>query len=344
MQLLPLPLGLSRDAWRYLWDAHILLHGYSPYLYAPNNPIFAPLHGSIYTNTPYREFPTKYPPGAELFYILGYLLSPKNLVGLKGLFVLCDLLTCVALAILLACRGLDPRQVIVYAWCPLPIVEFSIQGHVDALVIACTVIAVFCSRGSSRTARITSGVFLGLAILAKLYPALLLLVLVRRRDWNLPAACALTVVLGYLPFLWLSHGQIAAVVLSFSGQDTLHPSFIQNGLLLLGHSMQLAPTTMLVVGRVIEGAIGVSTVLFVKRQFSRKHISIEGAVLVLIGIGSCLYSYVFPWYIPALLPWIAVLIAPLRRISQGFSIKKLAIVVVCLSTYAVILTYLPDLR
>jgi hypothetical protein len=76
------------------------------------------------------------------------------------------------------------------------------------------------------------------AILTKLYPVLLLLVLVRRRDWGLPAACALTMVLGYLPFLVLSHGQIAAVVFSFRDQDLLHPSILQNTLLMLGSRHQ----------------------------------------------------------------------------------------------------------
>src|SRR5438105_1750883 len=33
--LINLPLELSPDAWRYLWDARVTLHGYSPYTYAP---------------------------------------------------------------------------------------------------------------------------------------------------------------------------------------------------------------------------------------------------------------------------------------------------------------------
>jgi len=28
----PLPPGLSHDAWRYLWDARVTLHGFSPYV------------------------------------------------------------------------------------------------------------------------------------------------------------------------------------------------------------------------------------------------------------------------------------------------------------------------
>jgi hypothetical protein len=342
--LLPLPLGLSRDAWRYLWDARVFMHGYSPYLYAPSDPVLASLHDTVYANTPYRQFPTKYPPGAELFYVLGYLFSPTDLVGLKGLFTLCDLLTCGALAYFLARKKLDPRRVIIYAWCPLPIVEFSIQGHVDALVIACTIMAVVCSLSSRRTARLLAGVFLGLAILTKLYPALLLLVLVRRKDWGLLAACALTMVLGYLPFLVLSHGQITAVVFSFRDQDLLHPSILQNTLLMLGHSINVAPEAMWTIGRMIEGVVGIIVVLFVQIQRLRGGMSIEGALLLLVAMVSSMYSYTFPWYMPALLPWIAALITPIQRSGKGFSIKGLTIVICWLLTAGILLVYLPDLR
>lgn len=342
--LLPLPLGLSRDAWRYLWDARVFMHGYSPYLYAPNDPILAPLHGIVYANTPYRQIPTKYPPGAELFYVLGYLLSPTNLLALKGLFVLCDLLTCGALAYLLICKRLDPRRVIIYAWCPLPIVEFAIQGHVDALAITCTVMAVVCSLSSRRSARLLTGIFIGLAILTKLYPVVLLLVLVRRRDWELLVACAFTVVLGYLPFLLLSHGQFAAVLFSFSGQDTLQPSILQGILLMLGRSIRAAPEIMWVIGRVIEGAVGIIMVLFVQIQRLYGKMSIEGALLLLIGTVLSLYSCFYPWYVPALLPWIAVLITPIRRTGKGFSIKGLTIMMIWLVTYVILLVYLPVLK
>ena len=33
VMLLPSLPSLSRDAWRYLWDARVILHGYSPYTY-----------------------------------------------------------------------------------------------------------------------------------------------------------------------------------------------------------------------------------------------------------------------------------------------------------------------
>src|SRR5712692_10484837 len=101
VMLLPLPTGLSRDAWRYLWDARVIVHGYSPYVYAPGNNVLLPLRDILFTNCRFRNIVTNYPPGAEEIYILGYLLSPENLIGLKGLFLLFDMVTCGTLTWLL---------------------------------------------------------------------------------------------------------------------------------------------------------------------------------------------------------------------------------------------------
>jgi hypothetical protein len=38
----------------------------------------------------------------------------------------------------------------------------------------------------------------------------------------------------------------------------------------------------------------------------RGRISVELAILLLVGTGFAISSHVFPWYVPALLPWIAL--------------------------------------
>ena len=154
----------------------------------------------------FRNVPTIYLPVAQGVYALSYLLAPSNLVALKGIFLLCDLVTCGALTWLLACKGLDPRHVIIYAWCPLPIVEYALQGHVDPLTIMFTVLAVLCSTSTKHGARVLTGILIGLGALTKIYPIILLAVVLRRRDWSLLAACGVTILAGYLPFLIMGHG------------------------------------------------------------------------------------------------------------------------------------------
>src|SRR2546425_8908392 len=62
--LLPLPPVLSRDSWRYLWDARVTLHGFSPYVYAPLDRALRPLLDNVLIpNSRFRTVPTIYPPG-----------------------------------------------------------------------------------------------------------------------------------------------------------------------------------------------------------------------------------------------------------------------------------------
>src|SRR5947209_8537649 len=216
IMLLPLPPNLSHDSWRYLWDARVALHGYSPYVYAPMDKALLSLQDFIYENSRYRNVPTIYPPGAQAVYLLSYLLAPSNLFFLKGIFIAFDLVTCGALALHLVRKGLDPRRVIIYAWCPLPIIEFAMQGHVDVITVTFMVLSVLCATSTWRGSRALTGFLIGMATLTKIYPILLLFAIMRRRDWALLATCLATIILGYLPYLVLGHGQVLGYFSTYS--------------------------------------------------------------------------------------------------------------------------------
>ncbi len=343
LMLINLPLVLSPDPWRYLWDARMIVHGYSPYQYAPNNQILVPLHNVVYAHAAFRDSPTKYPPGAEFSFVLGYLLSPTSLVGLKSIFVLCDLISCIALMALLVCKGRDPRYALLYAWCPLPIVEFAWQGHTDATTVTCTILAVLCAVSSKRHLRILAGVMIGLATLTKLYPIILLLVLVRRRDWGLLVACGSTIVLGYVPFILLSHGQllgsdgpIAAIV----SQREAHVGVVQNMIFITGTRLHIKASIIQGIVYVVEGLIIGITLVSVLIGRLRKHMSTEVGVLLLTAVTLTIYAHIFPWYVPTLLPWIVLSIVPLWT-EKGLSAKGLAITMIWYFTFTCIVSYIP---
>jgi len=344
--LINLPLELSPDAWRYLWDARVTLHGYSPYTYAPSDQILVPLRNIVFANAVYRQSPTVYPPGAQIFFILGYLLNPMNPVAPKVLFVLLDSVTCGALAILLARKGLDPRRVVIYAWSPLPIVEFAIAGHSDAIAISFMVLAVLCAMSSRQRVRLLAGICIGLATLVRLYPILLLVALVRRRDWGLVVACLTTIALGYLPFILLSQGDIRSVLLSFTDQRNLHPGVLDMAPFYIarGFGIKVELTSILSVTHLLEMAVAGITVLLVCIQRLRRRISVEAAALSLIAVVLIVYAHVFPWYATALLPWITILATPVWTREEGISAKGLAIAMVWYFTCTVVLSYFPGMR
>jgi len=297
VMLLPSLPSLSRDAWRYLWDARVILHGYSPYVYVPWDKALVPLRDAlILGNSRFRNVPTIYPPGAELDYVSSYLLAPSNLLVLKSIFVAFDMITCGALALLLARRGLDPRRVILYAWCLLPIVEFALQGHVDVITVMFTVLAVLSATGSRPGERVLTGILIGLGTLTKFYPLLLLVVLLRRQrgDWVLVCACGGTVLLGYLPFLILGHGQVLGFFFTYASEQGLNAGVTQQVVHWIGMQRGLALTTILLLERIVAVVLlsSVSLVVFALRL--RERLSVEMATLVLIGTFLSVSSHVFP--------------------------------------------------
>lgn len=305
--LLPFPPNLSHDSWRYLWDARVTLHGYSPYVYPPEAKVLQPLRDAlIYDNSRFRNVPTVYPPGAQAIYLLSYLLAPSNLPFLKGIFFVFDMATCGALAVLLAHRGLDPRRVVMYAWCPLPIVEFALQGHLDALTITFMVLAILCAGGTRRGSRMLTGFLIAMATLTKIYPLFLLLVVMRRRDWALLATCIGTIVLAYIPYLILGHGQVLGYFTTYSGEEGGNAGIVQVVTYSLFFGQGYTALAMLQQHIVDILALGLmSCLVLVMRLF--KSISMEAATMVLLGVVLSVSSHVFPWYTVALLPWITVL-------------------------------------
>jgi hypothetical protein len=343
--LLPLPPGLSRDSWRYLWDARVTLHGYSPYVYPPNAKIFVPLqHDQIFANMRYRDAPTIYPPAAQAVYLLSYLLAPSNLFVLKGLFIGFDMVTCVSLVLLLIKRGLDPRRVVMYAWCPLPIVEFAIQGHVDVITVPFLLLTVLCALSNRRGARVLTGLLIGIATLTKLYPIFLLIVVVRRRDWALVVTCLLTIIAGYVPYYILGNGQIFGFFSSYASEQGGNGGIIQvviYNFYALHHAKLSAIITVEHGVDVIVVAIASLVVFFLR---VRERISMEAASIVLIGVIFAISSHVFPWYVTALLPWIAVLFGPVhcgrKLLGKGIAVAT-AWYFVCISPIGYFFTYEP---
>jgi hypothetical protein len=310
--LLPLPPNLSHDSWRYVWDARMFLHGYSPYVYDPENKVLQGFRDVIFANSRFRNVPSLYPPGAQYIYALSYLLAPSNLYVLKGVFVFFDLGSCVLLALFLIRKGLDPARLIFYAWCPLPIVEFALQGHLDALPVTFALLAIFFSDNKSWGGRALTGFLIGIGTLTKLYPLILLVPVVRlrewRRDWLLVLTCLLTIVLGYMPFFLQGHGQIFGFFSVYANEQGQNAGIIQRLLYFVSLGLHLSASSMTTLEHVAAVLLvgGTSLALFWLRQ--RGTISREAGTLILFGLVLTVSSYVFPWYTTTLLPWLALLL------------------------------------
>ncbi|HEY0753158.1 MAG TPA: glycosyltransferase 87 family protein [Ktedonobacteraceae bacterium] len=322
LELLGLPPNLSHDSWRYVWDARAFLHGYSPYVTLPEAPQLLPLRDFIYAYSRFRNAPSIYPPGAQYIYALSYLLVPSSLFFLKGVFMFFDLLGCLLLTLLLVRRGLDPARVLLYAWSPLPIVEFALEGHLDGVAIAFSLLAVLSASSLNWRGRTLTGFLVGFATLVKIYPLVLLVPLMNVKRWKwadgtwqrdllLVLTCVLTIGLSYIPFVWLGQGQIFGFFATFASEQGQNAGLVQHfvGAIATGSGLpqDLVVTWEHSVALVL--LVGASLAILIAR--ARERLSLAAGTLILFSLMLAISPHVFPWYVTTLLPWI-VLLLPAR--------------------------------
>lgn len=293
---------LSPDAWRYAWDPHLIVHGFSPYTHTPLDPALTALRDhAIWPNIRFRNAPTIYPPAAQGMFLLAYVVAPLNIFGVKGAIELCDALACLLTLVILRQRGLDLRRVILYWWAPIPVLEFALNAHVDAEAILWTLAALLVSAAQWRGARVATGALLGLAALTKLYPLLFAIALIRRRDYGLLAGLLSVLALGYAPFVALGLGSGG-----FLG-EYLSQRYVDQGLLLNWLDAGVTPFTHAAAALVAADLLALALACGLIALY-RWRIGLDAVTgLLALSIAWILLSpHIFPWYVGALLPLIAL--------------------------------------
>jgi alpha-1,6-mannosyltransferase len=203
----------SEDVYRYIWDARVSSMGVNPYFYPPN---VGELDGfkddSIYPRINSKPYITAYPPLSQILFRLSYHFFGANIIAMKAIFSILEFL-----AILLAWRiiklwGRSIQSLVLMAWNPFFIFEFSHSGHSDSTMIFLILLFIYLL---SRGRKIPAVLSYAGAVLAKLHPALWFPLILKRAGWRpaLPAIAAgmgLTLIyftpeslLRYLKFLGL---------------------------------------------------------------------------------------------------------------------------------------------
>jgi hypothetical protein len=340
--LFPIPLLVlapqsSPDVYRYAWDARLTAHGLSPYLHGPSWSGYRALHDVVlYPHVPWKDVPSIYPPGAQFFYWLVGLVAPGSIYGLKVEMALFHLLSGAVLALLLVRRGRDPRLAAIYLWAPLPIVEFALNGHVDAIAVTCILLALLLNTCAFRGARTLVGVALGVATLVKLYPLLLAVALIRRRDRAMPVALLVTILVGYARYL--SEGPQALGFLSTYLTEVYNN---YGGALLLvrtiGFATGATPDLVRLIGAALAGccvavlcwlrllpslpppqrALPVPMRRLVAHFERLPRLDADVAACGLVVLWIAFSPHVFPWYVAVLLPFAALLLRATPPLAVG---------------------------
>jgi len=188
---------LSSDIYRYVWDGIVQHAGVNPYRYVPGDAALSWLrvpHAGVYEHINRRDYArTIYPPVAQMIYWVVTGVSPTVQAMKLAMFGF-ECVTVWALVKMLEWMGRPSAEVLLYAWCPLLVWEIGGAGHVDAAVF-CLVTLAMIFRWKEQPMLV--GLFLGMAVMTKFYPLVLVPALWRRGDWKMPAVLATVVTVGY---------------------------------------------------------------------------------------------------------------------------------------------------
>ncbi|MBN2530475.1 MAG: DUF2029 domain-containing protein [Deltaproteobacteria bacterium] len=135
---------IENDYYRYLWDGALSAHGQNPYVHAPSAYMSATSPNLSFEVTPegrrtltkinFPEVRTIYPPVAQGAFALAYMLYPFDVVGLRMVYLLFDLITLVLLWRLLGALKRQSMWLLVYWWNPLVVKELFNSVHMDGLI------------------------------------------------------------------------------------------------------------------------------------------------------------------------------------------------------------------
>jgi alpha-1,6-mannosyltransferase len=182
LTLLIAPPHQSEDVYRYLWDARVSSLGISPYVYPPNARELEKIRDDlIYPMINSKPYITAYPPVSQVFFRISFVLFGPSLVAMKAVFFIFEFLAILVLWRLLILWKQSIQPLLLMAWHPFFIFEFSSSGHSDSVMMFLILLSIYLlSRGRKAWAMVS---YAG-AVLAKLHPALWFPLFLRRTGWK----------------------------------------------------------------------------------------------------------------------------------------------------------------
>jgi alpha-1,2-mannosyltransferase len=256
------PPQTSDDAARYVWDAKVQLHGTDPYRYPPaatqleplrDSDLFGPASACTYrirhdcTTINRPTVRTIYPPVAQAVFDATRIFSGGR--GFLFPYQLIAALGAVAVSALLVRRGLQAWQVAIWAWCPVVVIEFGNNAHIDWLA---ALFALLSMGSAAKRHDVRAAILLAAGIATKLYPALLLPAIMKRRPLVTVAVSSAVVALTYLPHLLAVGTDIVGYLPGYLHEEGYDSG---NRFLLLGRVLPHPLDTVAGVGIVLAAAI-----------------------------------------------------------------------------------------
>jgi alpha-1,6-mannosyltransferase len=308
------------DDWnRYLWDGAVTANGYNPYAVSPDDAQTEPYHytlqklahesGTVIERVNHSHLKTIYPPVAQGAFALAYALKPWSLTAWRLVLLACEMGTLALLLLLLRDAGRSELWAALYWWNPIAVKELINSAHMEGIVTPLVLGAIWLSLKKWPLAA-TAG--LGLAIGAKLWPAMLAPLILRPllgepRRLALAVAVLLTLVaLWAWPILIGGVDQTSGFV-AFAQQwrtNSAHFPFLANLASKVLAPLGLAETTPGVIVRgMLAAGIGCFALWVCRRPIDGAQDLMQRAGLITAAL-YLVSPAQFPWYAIWMMPFL----------------------------------------
>jgi SAM-dependent methyltransferase len=301
---LPLLPVLSDDAYRYVWDGMLQVHGINPYQYRPAAPELAAFHNEpIFESLNSASYYSVYPPLSQALFALGGLFYDQgwtiSYYVIKGLFATLEMG-----GVLLLAKMIAARDLMLYAWHPLALIEGAGQAHTEAATVFFLIAAVWAVRRSSS---LGASLALTAAVWVKLYPVVLIPLLWRRFGWRPAIPVIVFSVVVCLPYASVE------VLYHFATSLNLYVQLFEfNAGLYYGVKELFRWVTGADWSKTLGPAFGVIYTAILPAVYwsdARFDWSFATSALLLLGLFFFCSTTVHPWYLLTVLP-LAVLFQP----------------------------------
>jgi hypothetical protein len=305
LTLAPTAPALSDDVYRYRWEGRVQSQGLNPYLVSPAETE----RDATYPLIPTREVRSGYGPLASLTEWVSFEMAVRITPDPFGqaFWMKLPSVASEAATLLLLSRALPASRLIVYAWCPIPIVEFWWNGHNDAMAVFWVVAALLAARRDGQAWGGAAHAALGLAIAFKWWPGILWPLLLAKgfsRWWRMAWIAPAVVLASTLPY-WTSEWRqmitnaryMSGYVGGWRNNDSLF-----GVLLALTGDQYLAKYAAFAL-------LGASIGWMIVRRWSLERSALGTVVVTLLVSANC-HPWYLSWLVPlaALVPWPPLLV------------------------------------
>ena len=201
--LIPTSYVTSDDVHRYLWEGKVIANGFNPYTASPNDSSLAHLRDENYEKVTFKHITAIYPPLSQVVFTINYFVAGNSTVLLKIIYLIFEFITLIFILKLLMLNGKDPKLIFLYAWLPLPILEYFNNAHLDGVGISFLIMFLYYLEKNKIT---LSAAMLALAFLTKLLALLILPLVIKKlgikKSLIFYSIFLITCLIFYLPFIY----------------------------------------------------------------------------------------------------------------------------------------------